>query len=110
MGPNDSAMRQVQAALADSSKLSHLAVPAQQAARQQHEGPHGLAQGTGAVLRGAPGLHVTAPAASWQHPVGALAPPAVSQGGEGSMPAGDDHLFCLHLASALVYSHLECFN
>lgn len=102
MGANDSAMRQVQAALADSSKLSHLAVPAQQAARQQLEGPHGLAQGTGAVSSGAPGLYVTASAASWQHPAGALAPPAGSQGGEGSMPAGDDYLFCLQLASSLI--------
>lgn len=95
-------MRQVQAALADSSKLSHLAVPAQQAARQQHEGPHGHVQGTGAVSSGALGLHVTAPAASWQHPAGALAPSAVSQGGEGSMPAGNDHLICLQLASSLI--------
>ena len=92
---------QVQAALADSSKLSHLAMPAQQAAGQQHGGPHGLAQSTGAVPGAAQGLHATASAASWQHPAGALMPPAVSQGGQGSTPAGDDSLTCLHLARCL---------
>lgn len=101
MGSNDSthgtAVMQVQAALADSSKLSHLAVPAQQAARQQHEGPQGLAQSTGAVPSSVQGLHATASAASWQHPAGALMPPAVSQGGKGSTPAGAYHLTCLYL-------------
>lgn len=87
---------QVQAALADSSKLSHLAVPAQQAAQQQHEG---LAQSTGAVPSSVQGLHATASAASWQHPAGALMPPAISQGGEGSTPAGDNYSTILHFAS-----------
>ena len=102
MGSNDSphgsAVMQVQAALADSSKLSHLAVPAQQAAGQQHAGPQGLAQSTGAVPSAAQGLHATA--ASWQHPAGALMP-AVSQGGQGSTPAGGDPSTCLHLACQL---------
>ena len=105
MGSNDSphgsAVMQVQAALADSSKLSHLAVPAQQAARQQHEGAQGLGQSTGAVPSSAQGPHATASAASWQHPAGALMPPAVSQGGEGSTPAGACHSTCLNFACVL---------
>ena len=89
--PHSSAVLQVQAALADPSKLGNPAMPAQQAAGQQHEAPQGLANSTGALVGAAPGLHATASAAAaWQRPhggPGGLAPPAGGlQGGD----AGDD--------------------
>ncbi|KAL3145939.1 hypothetical protein ABBQ38_015299 [Trebouxia sp. C0009 RCD-2024] len=93
--PHSSAVLQVQAALADPSKLGHPAMPAQQAAGQQHEAQPGLAQGTGALLGAATGLHVPAStAAAWQHPAGGPGGLDPSAGGNadtpGSSPAQTD--------------------
>ena len=70
---------QVQAALSDPSKLSHLAIPAQ-----------GLAQGAGTGFSPAQGLHSALPGASWQPPAGALIAATGKLSGEATIPVGND--------------------